>query len=283
MVTRIEQLKADLFRQTREISLERALLYTESHKQTEGEPTIIRRAKATANILAKVAISIRDNELIAGNRTIKPRSGIISPEMDPYWLLKELDGFPTRPQDRFNISPQDKQIYRNQLYPYWENRSMKDFINQQITENVKDAEHKAIFSINQTDKGQGHIIIDYPRLLENGLHRLSEELSELCNNHPDNHFYQAAKIVLDAAQLHILRYEELAQKMAASCQDRQRQQELEKIAVISKRIAHDKPTDFYEACQLFWYMNIILQYESNASSISLGRFDQYMWPFYQAS
>ena len=77
MVTRIEQLKADLFRQTREISLERALLYTESHKQTEGEPTIIRRAKATANILAKVAISIRDNELIAGNRTIKPRSGII--------------------------------------------------------------------------------------------------------------------------------------------------------------------------------------------------------------
>ncbi|WP_294610026.1 formate C-acetyltransferase [uncultured Gilliamella sp.] len=283
MVTRIEQLKADLFRQTREISLERALLYTESHKQTEGEPTIIRRAKATANILAKVAISIRDNELIAGNRTIKPRSGIISPEMDPYWLLKELDGFPTRPQDRFNISPQDKQIYRNQLYLYWENRSMKDFINQQIPENVKDAEHKAIFSINQTDKGQGHIIIDYPRLLENGLHRLSEELSELCNNHPDNHFYQAAKIVLDAAQLHILRYAELAQKMAASCQDRQRQQELEKIAVISKRIAHDKPTDFYEACQLFWYMNIILQYESNASSISLGRFDQYMWPFYQAS
>ena len=283
MVTRIEQLKADLFRQTREISLERALLYTESHKQTEGEPTIIRRAKATANILAKVAISIRDNELIAGNRTIKPRSGIISPEMDPYWLLKELDGFPTRPQDRFNISPQDKQIYRNQLYPYWENRSMKDFINQQIPENIKDAEHKAIFSINQTDKGQGHIIIDYPRLLENGLHRLSEELSELCNNHPDNHFYQAAKIVLDAAQLHILRYAELAQKMAASCQDRQRQQELEKIAVISKRIAHDKPTDFYEACQLFWYMNIILQYESNASSISLGRFDQYMWPFYQAS
>ncbi|WP_294963530.1 formate C-acetyltransferase [uncultured Gilliamella sp.] len=283
MVTRIEQLKADLFRQTREISLERALLYTESHKQTEGEPTIIRRAKATANILAKVAISIRDNELIAGNRTIKPRSGIISPEMDPYWLLKELDGFPTRPQDRFNISPQDKQIYRNQLYPYWENRSMKDFINQQIPENVKDAEHKAIFSINQTDKGQGHIIIDYPRLLENGLHRLSEELSELCNNHPDNHFYQAAKIVLDAAQLHILRYAELAQKMATSCQDRQRQQELEKIAVISKRIAHDKPTDFYEACQLFWYMNIILQYESNASSISLGRFDQYMWPFYQAS
>ncbi|MWN89492.1 formate C-acetyltransferase [Gilliamella sp. Pra-s65] len=283
MVTRIEKLKADLFKQTREISLERALLYTESHKQTEGEPTIIRRAKATANILAKVDISIRDGELIAGNRTIKPRSGIVSPEMDPYWLLKELDDFSTRPQDRFYISDQDKHIYRTVLYPYWEKRSMKDFINEQIPESVKDAERKAIFSINQTDKGQGHIIIDYPRLLENGLNNLIVELNQLVDQYPENHFYQAVKIVLVGAQLHILRYAELANEMAKNCQDVNRQRELNKIAVVSQNIAYHKPTNFYEACQLFWYMNIILQYESNASSISLGRFDQYMWPFYQAS
>jgi formate C-acetyltransferase len=96
-------------------------LYTESHRQTEGEPVIIRRAKATAHILDNVAISIRDDELIAGNRTIKPRAGIMSPEMDPYWLLKELDQFPTRPQDRFNISDDDKRLYRDELFPYWEN------------------------------------------------------------------------------------------------------------------------------------------------------------------
>lgn len=74
------------------------MLYTASHQQTEGEPVILRRAKATAYILEHVAISIRDEELIAGNRTVKPRAGIMSPEMDPYWLLKELDQFPTRPR-----------------------------------------------------------------------------------------------------------------------------------------------------------------------------------------
>lgn len=129
----------------------------------------MRRAKATAYILEHVEISIRDEELIAGNRTVKPRAGIMSPEMDPYWLLKELDQFLTRPQDRFAISEEDKRIYREELFPYWEKRSMKDFINGQMTDEVKAATSTQIFSINQTDKGQGHIIIDYPRLLNHGL------------------------------------------------------------------------------------------------------------------
>lgn len=139
MTNRTQRLKDRLFANPREISLERALLYTASHKQTEGEPVMIRRTKATAWVLDHVQISIRDDELIAGNRTIKPRAGIMSPEMDPYWLLKELDQFPTRPQDRFNISEEDKRIYREVLFPYWENRSMKDFINAQMTDEVKAA------------------------------------------------------------------------------------------------------------------------------------------------
>ncbi len=98
---RIEQLKSALFQSQREISLERALLYTESHKQTEGEPTLIRRAKATAHVLDRVEIAIRENELIAGNRTVQPRAGIVSPEMDPYWIEKELETFESRPQDKF--------------------------------------------------------------------------------------------------------------------------------------------------------------------------------------
>ncbi len=169
MTNRISRLKTALFANTREISLERALLYTASHRQTEGEPVILRRAKATAYILEHVEISLRDEELIAGNRTVKPRAGIMSPEMDPYWLLKELDQFPTRPQDRFAISEEDKRIYREELFPYWEKRSMKDFINGQMTDEVKAATSTQIFSINQTDKGRGHIIIDYPRLLNHGL------------------------------------------------------------------------------------------------------------------
>lgn len=283
MTNRTQRLKDRLFANPREISLERALLYTASHKQTEGEPVMIRRAKATAWVLDHVQISIRDDELIAGNRTIKPRAGIMSPEMDPYWLLKELDQFPTRPQDRFNISEEDKRIYREVLFPYWENRSMKDFINAQMTDEVKAAVSTQIFSVNQTDKGQGHIIIDYPRLLENGLAALVAEMKAVSQRHPQNNFYQAVLILLEASQRHILRYAALADDMAAVCGDEQRRKELETIADISRHNAVHRPEDFWQACQLFWYMNIILQYESNASSISLGRFDQYMLPYYQAS
>ncbi|ELN9580945.1 MULTISPECIES: formate C-acetyltransferase [Enterobacter] len=283
MTNRTQRLKDALFASPREISLERALLYTASHQQTEGEPVIIRRAKATAYILDHVNIAIRDEELIAGNRTVKPRAGIMSPEMDPYWLLKELDQFSTRPQDRFEIGEADKQTYRDVLYPYWEKRSMKDFINSQMTDEVKAAVGTQIFSVNQTDKGQGHIIIDYPRLLNNGLGALVEHMREYCARDAQNTFYAAALILLEASQRHILRYAALAETLAIGCDDASRREELRKIAEISRHNAQHKPQTFWQACQLFWYMNVILQYESNASSLSIGRFDQYMLPFYQAS
>ncbi|KTI35211.1 formate C-acetyltransferase [Enterobacter roggenkampii] len=283
MTNRTQRLKDALFASPREISLERALLYTASHQQTEGEPVIIRRAKATAYILDYVNIAIRDEELIAGNRTVKPRAGIMSPEMDPYWLLKELDQFSTRPQDRFEIGEADKQTYRDVLYPYWEKRSMKDFINSQMTDEVKAAVGTQIFSVNQTDKGQGHIIIDYPRLLNNGLGALVEHMREYCARDAQNTFYAAALILLEASQRHILRYAALAETLAIGCDDASRREELRKIAEISRHNAQHKPQTFWQACQLFWYMNVILQYESNASSLSIGRFDQYMLPFYQAS
>ena len=259
MTHRIHRLKAALFQNSREISLERAMLYTASHQQTEGEPVILRRAKATAYILEHVEISIRDEELIAGNRTVKPRAGIMSPEMDPYWLLNELDQFPTRPQDRFDISEDDKRLYRDVLFPYWEKWSMKDFINGQMTDEVKAAVSTQIFSINQTDKGQGHIIIDYPRLLNHGLGELVMEMRAHCEQAPHNAFYQAALLLLEASQRHILRYAVLAEEMAERCPDATRRQELLTIAANSRHNVQHKPHTFWQACQLFWYMNIILQ------------------------
>lgn len=108
-------------------------------------------------------------------------------------------------------------------------------------------------------------------------------MQQHCQQQPENHFYQAALLLLEASQKHILRYAELAETMAANCTDAQRREELLTIAEISRHNAQHKPQTFWQACQLFWYMNIILQYESNASSLSLGRFDQYMLPFYQTS
>ena len=140
----------------------------------------------------------------------------------------------------------------------------------------------ADFSVNQTDKGQGHIIIDYPRLLNNGLGPLVAEMRERCARDTQNTFYAAALILLEASQRHILRYAALAEELAQSS-DATRREELLAMADISRHNAQHKPQTFWQACQLFWYMNVILQYESNASSLSIGRFDQYMLPFYQAS
>lgn len=278
---RIKNLKELLFKNKREISLERARLYTESYKKTEGQPTIIRRAKATAHILNNVEIVINDGELIAGGRTVKPRSGIASPEMSPYWIYDELDTLATRPQDQFYISEEDKEFFRNELFPFWKGKSLKDFVNSRLTNNVKNAQKQRIIKLNQTDKGQGHIIPSFDKVLNKGLGYMIDEVKEKIEKNPNNDFYKAALITLEATQNHIKRYGKLARDMAVNEKDQNRKKELLEISRISYKISKDKPDTFYEALQLFWYINIALQYESNASSISPGRFDQYMYPFYK--
>jgi formate C-acetyltransferase len=112
---------------------------------------IIRRAQATAYILDHVKISIRDGELLVGNRTVRPRSGILSPEMDPYWIMDEIDTIDTRPQDQFVFTEADKATYRNVLLPYWQGRSMKDFINAKMTPEVKGALADRVIKLSRSN------------------------------------------------------------------------------------------------------------------------------------
>lgn len=280
---RIQLMKEHLFKEKRQISLERALLYTESYRQTEGEETILRRAKAVAHILANVEISIRTGELLVGNRTVRPRSGILSPEMDPYWIMREIDTIATRPQDQFDFTEADKKIYREELYPYWEKRSMKDFINGELTEEVTNALKDDVFKLNQTDKGQGHIIMDFPGILSRGLGGYLDLLNKKIHEEPENLFFQAGKIIFSAMQAHFLRYADLAEVMSNQEKNAQRQEELLTISSMCRKLSSEKPISFYEALQLLWMTSIVGQYESNASSLSLGRMDQYLYPFYETS
>lgn len=280
---RIQRMKANLFKEKRQISLERALLYTESYKETEGLPVILRRAKAVEHILKNVAISIREGELLVGNRTIRPRSGILSPEMDPYWIMKEIDTIHSRPQDQFEFTEEDKKVYREQLYPYWARKSMKDFITGKITEDIKGALKDEVFKLNQTDKGQGHIIMDFPSILAYGVGYYVKLLEEKTKENPMNDFYLAALIIFRAMSNHFLRYRNLAKEMAAVEADDQRRAEYLMIADNCEKLSTQKPVSFYEALQLLWMTSIVGQYESNASSLSLGRMDQYMYPFYKKS
>ena len=278
---RFQLLKQSLLNTKREISFERARLYTESWKTTEGQPIVMRRARALENILRHVEISIREHEILAGNRTVKPRSGIASPEMSPYWLKEELDILHSRPQDKFIVSQEDKKFFLEELYPYWAGKSLKDLITPRLSEEVVNAIDSRVISINQTDKGQGHIIPDFERLLNLGLDDLMAEIRRYEKSNGQNDFYTASLITLSALQKFIGRYIYLLNGLSKNENDSGRRIELDRMQKASQKIQHEKPGSFFEAVQLFWYFNIALQFESNASSISCGRFDQWMLPFYK--
>lgn len=280
--SQIQAMKAHLFKTKRQISIERAMLYTKSYQQTQGQPLIMRRAKATAYILDHVKISIRDGELLVGNRTVRPRSGILSPEMDPYWIMDEIDTIATRPQDQFEFTEADKATYRNVLLPYWQGRSMKDFINAKLTPEVKGALDNRVIKLNQTDKGQGHIIMDFPAILSRGVGDYVTTLQAKIEQEPDNDFFKAALLVFEAMQRHFQRYADLAREMITTA-PAYRKVELAEIASMCERLETKAPTTFYEALQLLWMTSIVGQFESNASSLSLGRMDQYLGDFYQAA
>lgn len=277
---RLSNIKEALFDQPRKVSLERAILYTESYQSTQGETVLIRRAKALRNILEKHRIIIDDYDLLVGNRSEFPRSGVLSPEMSPYWILDELDSFETRDQDKFCMEEHDKVYYRDVLFPYWQGNSLKDYYNEHVSDEVKNAVESKVVAINQTDKGQGHIIPDYPKLLDKGFQGLLDEVQSKHAKYPDNDFYIASEITLRASIEYILRYVKEIEDYMKKC-SLERKRELQEIVTILEKIAFQKPDTLYEATQLFWLSCVIFQHESNASSISVGRFDQYMYPFYQ--
>lgn len=284
LTPRTQAIKDSLFAKPRVIDLERALLYQESYEQTQGEPAILRRAKALVHLLENHEIVIDEHDLFAGNRTREPRAGVLSPEMSPYWILDELDQFPVRPQDRFEMSEADKTLYRDQVYPFWAGQSLNDWYRAHLDPQVAEAQTTKVFAVAQTDKGQGHIIPNFPVLMERGWAALLEDAKQQLASQPDNLFYQAAVIVLEGAIAYIRRYESACRTLAQDpATSPERAQELQEIADILGNLAARAPQDFREGLQQLWLAELVCEHESNASSISLGRVDQYLWPLYQAS
>jgi pyruvate formate-lyase/glycerol dehydratase family glycyl radical enzyme len=284
LTDRTRHIKESLFARKRRVDLERATLIMQSYQQTEGEPVILRRAKALRHILENHEIVLDDYDLLVGNRTATPRAGVVSPEMSPYWILDELDKFPTRPQDTFEMSEEDKRYYREVLYPYWKGHSLNDWYTSHCPEDVKAAEADKVFAVAQTDKGQGHIIPDYKMALELGFGKILKDCQERLDAQPDNEFYQAAVICVTAAIAYVRRYESVVREHATQVgEDSERGQELLRMAEVLSHVATEPARDLYDALQLTWLLSLVLQHESNASSISLGRMDQYLWPYYQAS
>lgn len=286
---RIDRLKAALFAKMPEIEADRAVLVTESYKETENLPIIERRAKAFSHILKNIPITIRDDELIVGSATKAPRGCQTFPEFSFKWLLDELDAVETRSADPFYISEETKARLK-EAYTYWDGKTTSDLATSLMApETITAMEHNIFTPNNYFYNGVGHVTVNYGEVLNIGLSGIKRKakaaLSKVCPAAPDyakRHSFLTAVIEsLDAASAYAKRYSSLAREMAVTESDPKRKAELLQIAKNCENVPENGATSFYEACQSFWFIQMLLQTESSGHSISPGRFDQYMYPYYK--
>ena len=286
---RIQKLVDALYEHMPVIESARAKLITESYKETEGEPIITRRAKAFAHILHNIPIIIRDNELIVGSSTIAPRGCQTFPEFSYEWLEAELDTVATRTADPFEIAEETKAELK-EADKYWKGKTTSELATSYMApEAIKAIEHNIFTPGNYFYNGVGHVTVKYWEVPETGFEGIMETArKELdgCSVGDGNyarksHFLEAVILSCKAVIDYAGRYAKLAQEMAAQTSDPVRKQELFVIAENCSRVPAKGAQNFYEACQSFWFVQQLLQMESSGHSISPGRFDQYMYPYYK--
>ena len=287
---RIDRLVKALYEKMPEIEADRAVLITESYKETEGEPIITRRAKAFEHILENLPIIIRDDELIVGAATKSPRGCQVFPEYSFEWLEAEFETVATRSADPFYISEETKETL-SKVYKYWGGKTTSELATSYMSdEALRAIDHNIFTPGNYFYNGVGHVTVDYAKVLKVGYNGIIKEtekaLSELSQGDADyakrSHFLNAVIRSCKAAVKYSKRYAALAAEKAKGTQDIRRRKELEVIAQNCSGALEYGAKSFYEACQSFWFIQMLIQIESSGHSISPGRFDQYMYPYYKA-
>ncbi|MBE7016457.1 MAG: glycyl radical protein, partial [Ruminococcaceae bacterium] len=240
-------------------------------------------------ILKNIPIVIRDMELIVGSATKAPRGCQVFPEYSYEWLLAEFDTVETRSADPFYISEETKSQLA-EAYKYWEGKTNSDLATAYMSKEAKLAiEHNIFTPGNYFYNGIGHVTVNYAEILEIGFSGIREKavcaLGKLNQGDGDyasrSAFLEAVIESMDAAIMYAERYADLAAEMAQNCVDVARRAELTKISENCRKVPKNGAESFYEACQSFWFVQMLLQIESSGHSISPGRFDQYMYPYYK--
>ena len=290
---RIRELKDRFITCTRYVSSERALLVTESYQETEGEPIQLRRAKALKKVLENIRIPIYPKELIVGSQNdLSPRSANVFPEFGVEFIEKEMDTWKDRSQDPFLVIDEVKQDLLH-IIPYWRGKSLSYRLMEELPEEIVkqlQAEHPVIFGWCAQGNGIGHIHVNYKRLLEKGFDGIKKEAEENLERldyaqdpqaSEKKRFYGSIIIVSEAASAFGRRYAQKAEEMVKTEKDPKRKAELVKIAEVCNKVPAKPAGNFWEALQAVWFINLIVQLESNGVSISPGRMDQYLFPYYK--
>ena len=288
---RIARLIHDLYANMPEIEADRAELVTESYKQTEHLPIIKRRSAAFRHILENIPIVIREGELIVGSSSIAPRGCQTFPEFSYEWLPPEYETIATREADPFYISP-DTIRRLEAVHPYWKGKTVSDLAAANMDPEVLDVfMNHGIFTVgNYFFNGVGHVNVNYEKVINQGLETYIEEckaqLATLTRGQGDyaekRNFWESVIESCEAVITYARRYSDLALAQAAECTDSDRKAELLTIAEACDHVPAKPARSFHEACQGFWFIQQLMQMESSGHSISPGRFDQYMYPFFKA-
>ncbi|AEX51946.1 pyruvate formate-lyase [Rahnella aquatilis CIP 78.65 = ATCC 33071] len=271
------------------VCTERAQHYTQVYQQHADKPLAVRRALALAEHLSKRTIWIKHDELIVGNQASEVRAAPIFPEYTVGWIESEIDALADRPGAGFAVSEANKKIL-HEICPWWRGQTVQDRCYGMFTDEQKALLDSGIVKAegNMTS-GDAHLAVNFPLLLELGLDGLRTKVDERrsriqLTDWEDLHKEQLLKaidITLGAVSDHIARYARLARDMAATETRESRCNELLMIAANCEVIAHQPPQNFWQALQLCYFIQLILQIESNGHSVSFGRMDQYLYPFYR--
>ncbi len=280
-----------LIKCSREICIERAVLFTESYRKTKGEVPVIRFAKAIVHLLEKMTIQIWDNEFIVGNRCSKYVGTPLYPEIRIDTLEEDYESYENRSAQKFFLSEDERKILFEDIFPYWKNedQTVRDRFLGYITIEEREMIEKLIFIVDaELINGVGHFLPGHENVLKhgiNGLIRKSEEkiknLSSLNQNFDEElTFLKTLIIVYNGVREFIRRFSNLAHEKAKIEVKLERQNELYEISEICKNISENPPKSFKEALQLIYFTHLICGLEDGGFAISIGRLDQYLYSYY---
>ena len=262
---RIAALRDELFATPDRVCHERARIATASYRETEGEHWAIRRAKALRAVFAEMPIFIRPGELLVGQRSGELGASMTYPEYD------------LRHNQADSASPD--------VADYWRGKTIGDAALALHPERLRVAERElAAGYCTGTSTGFGHVIVDYEKAINTGFVAIADEaraeLALIGDDDEGRAFLEAVIIASDGIVAWANRYADLADSLAAAESDSSRASELRTIAEICRRVPAEPARTFHEALQSFWLVHIAMHIEQHGWSISAGRFDQYMFPFY---
>jgi pyruvate formate-lyase/glycerol dehydratase family glycyl radical enzyme len=286
---RIAKLKSNVLAAIPTICTERAQFYTEVYQAFESSPVILKRAYALEKTLKKMTIFISEGELIVGNQSSKLRAAPIFPEYVTSWIINELDEFDKRPGDAFFINAEQKNELK-EICGWWTGKTLIERCYSLMSPLNREIHDSGIIRAEgNLTSGDAHIAVNFEKILETGLGGYLQSIEIMQQNLKDTDdrffekqdFYNALITGITAFQTFIKRFEKLSLELSDCEVDPKRKSELVTISNICANISENPPDGFYEALQLTWFVQLILQIESNGHSVSLGRMDQYLYRFYK--